>query len=43
MGNDPFFDREQLENLSEKEALEKIRQAQREADDWEAQNPDPQR
>ena len=40
---DPFFDREQLENLAAQEALKKIEEAQQAADDWEERNPDPKR
>jgi len=43
MGKDPFFDREYFENLSPEEAVKEINRAVQRAEDWESENPDPQR
>lgn len=43
MGKDPFFDREYYENLSPEEAVKEIQNGVQAAEDWEAENPDPER
>ena len=40
---DPFFDREHFENLTPEEAAKTINEAVKAAEDWDADNPDPQR
>lgn len=41
--SDPFFDRGELDKMSDEQLLDKLDQSVKDAEAWEAENPDPQR
>lgn len=43
MGKDPFFDREEIENMSVEEQLKCLRDNRKAVEEWDEENPDPQR
>lgn len=40
---DSFFDREEIEQESDAQLINRINDAVKAAEDWEAENPEPQR
>lgn len=40
---DPFFDREEIENMSVEEQLKFLRDNREAVEEWDEENPDPQR
>lgn len=40
---DPFFDRDDLDNMSDKELLDKLAENRKAVDEWDQENPDPER